>query len=336
MKNILFLTPFFSPNVGGAETFQDELIKELIKCHKVTVITFQPFTKKIEKEEFTHSLKIYRLSWWLKQSNAWQGTSLRNALSVIPQMAFKSFSLLVTNRFDVIHAQGLLSGFVAILLKKLFKTKVFITLLALYNFEDKSKEFNSFAKFILGNADMIFVEGKNGERDLRGLGFGLKAKQFHHWCDQDVFKPPQVRTNGKVRVLFVGRPTFEKGKHVIEDAERLLNNSHYEFIYVENIPHKELPSIYQMAHIVVVPSLYAEGYSRVVIESASCGCAVITSNKGSLPEMVSEFGYSIEPTALNFLEHIEIYKDDDNEISYQYARKNFSSKNAEDFLEEYR
>ncbi len=38
--NILFLTPFFSPNIGGAETFQDELIKEIVM--KKTLVTITP------------------------------------------------------------------------------------------------------------------------------------------------------------------------------------------------------------------------------------------------------------------------------------------------------
>ncbi len=91
-----------------------------------------------------------------------------------------------------------------------------------------------------------------------------------------------------------------------------------------------------MADVIVIPSLYPEGYSRVVIESASCGCAVITSNKGSLPEMVKEFGQSIEPTPIKFAVAIpDKFLKDWQEMAFNYAKVNFSSKNAEVFLNEY-
>ncbi len=337
-KTILMLTPFFSPNIGGAETFIDSLIEETIKCHNVTVLTFQPFNQKMsdyeQKKKHMNLLKVYRLTWFLKQSKAWQGMSLRNAFSVIPQMAVKSFSLLRTNHFDLIHAHGLLSGFVAVLLKKIFKKKVFITLLAIYNF-DKSFILKTVGRFILKNCDIIFVEGENGQRDLRGLGHDLKVRIFYHWCNQDLFTPEKIQDE-RLRVLFIGRPTHEKGRHIIEGAEKLLSNSKYEFKYIENISYSELPSIYKKTDIVCIPSLYAEGYSRVVIESASCGCAIITSNNGSLPEMVRDFGISIYPSIENFASWISAPRFiESGKDAYEYARINFSPKNAEVFLNEY-
>ncbi len=342
MKNVLILTPFFSPNTGGAETFTDELIKEVNKCHNITVLTFQPFNQKapVMEMEYRHHgtfLKIFRMNWWVKQSKAWQGVSIRNMFSVIPQMVLRSLSLCIKNHYDIIHAQGLLSGYIAVSLRRIHKAKVFITLLAIYDFKkwDKGSLKYQIVEWTLKNSDIIFVEGKNGKKDIEELVDESKIRIFQHWCDQNLFRPPVSRPADKIRVLFVGRPTFEKGKHIIEDAEAILNNPKYEFLYVENIPYAELPKIYQMAHICVVPSLYSEGFARVVAESASCGCAVITSNKGSLKEMTNEFGYAIEPTPINFVEHIEVYDNEDNETSYKYAKENFNSKNATVFLKEY-
>lgn len=345
MSKILILTPFFKPNIGGAETFIDALCKEAMKCHDVTVLTFQPFKGKAEKYEESLSLrggnlKIHRMSWPLNHKQAWKGIGLRNLLSTLPQMVMGGFTLCLKNKYDVIHAQGLISGLVAIILKKIFRCKAYITLLAIYEFERyKNTNFQRVAKLIFNQADILFVEGYAGLQDVRSMIDEKKVRIFQHWCDQEVFKPIE-RKNDKIKVLFVGRPIPEKGIQVIKEAEKIINDKEkYEFIYVENVSYEDLPKYYQMAHICVVPSLYPEGYSRVVIESASCGCALITSNKGSLPEMVKGLGLSIEPTSEEFAKHISVMT---NGILFSYqvntwhwAMKNFSPKNAEAFLNEY-
>jgi glycosyltransferase involved in cell wall biosynthesis len=220
-------------------------------------------------------------------------------------------------------------------------------LLALYDFKNWTGIRKNVAKFIFNNADVIFVEGDNGMNDLLGLRpIKTRIEKFNHWVDQDIFKPDESKdTRGKKFILFVGRPIKEKGIEVVRGAERILkDNNKYEFIYIENTPHKDLPKYYQMADIVVIPSLYPEGFSRVVAEAASCGCAVITSDRGSLPEMVREFGMSIEMTPENLAEEIRDVCQEDKfsrlysmrYSSYDYAVDNFSTKNAEGFLNAYK
>jgi len=277
-KNILILTPFYSPNVGGAETFTDGLVKEVSKWHDVTVLTFQPFQGHVYsyEERFTKrgSLKVKRLRWLISPKGAWKGNTAINFFLVFPKMVLFAFLNLINKRFDIIHAQGLISGLVAVILKKMFRLRVLITLLALYNFKNWTGITAKLAKYILKNCDVIFVEGENGKDDLKEFGLdATRIRIFQHWCDTSMFRPPENRDKSKIRVLFVGRRFPEKGRHIIEAAERILNNPKYEFIYVENCEYKDLPKYYQMAHIVVVPSLYPEGFSRVVIEAASCGCA---------------------------------------------------------------
>jgi len=59
-----------------------------------------------------------------------------------------------------------------------------------------------------------------------------------------------------------------------------------DFEYAIDIPNEDMPGLFQVADVLVVPSLYAESPNRVVAEGAACGCVVITSNKGALPEQV--------------------------------------------------
>ena len=47
---------------------------------------------------------------------------------------------------------------------------------------------------------------------------------------------------------------------------------------------KDLATLFRHAHAFVMPSLY-EGFGLPLVEAMSCGCPVITSDRGSLPEI---------------------------------------------------
>jgi glycosyltransferase involved in cell wall biosynthesis len=55
----------------------------------------------------------------------------------------------------------------------------------------------------------------------------------------------------------------------------------------------ELPCLYNCADLFVFPSLY-EGFGIPPIEAMACGCPVITSNRGSLAEVVGKGGVLLE------------------------------------------
>lgn len=60
------------------------------------------------------------------------------------------------------------------------------------------------------------------------------------------------------------------------------------------IPDEEMPALYNSATCFVFPSLY-EGFGIPVPESQACGCPVIVSNTGALPEVSGGAGLLINP-----------------------------------------
>ncbi|MCX5886872.1 MAG: glycosyltransferase family 4 protein [Proteobacteria bacterium] len=66
--------------------------------------------------------------------------------------------------------------------------------------------------------------------------------------------------------------------------------------FSDMIPRKELIEHYQQARLAVVPSLF-ENFPFTCLEAMSCGCPVIASNVGGLPEMIEDgvSGFLFQP-----------------------------------------
>lgn len=59
------------------------------------------------------------------------------------------------------------------------------------------------------------------------------------------------------------------------------------------IPKEDLVLLYNMATVFVMPSLY-EGFGLPILEAMSCGCPVVTSKEGSIPEVAGDAAFYIK------------------------------------------
>jgi glycosyltransferase involved in cell wall biosynthesis len=120
--------------------------------------------------------------------------------------------------------------------------------------------------------------------------------------DTQRFTPAAATHAGPVRCLFVGQIGMRKGvKYILEAAARL-NRPDLEFVlvggivdddgwlqryagryrHIANVPHGEMPAIFQSADMFVFPSLH-EGSAMAVNEALASGLpAIVTPNAGAI------------------------------------------------------
>jgi glycosyltransferase involved in cell wall biosynthesis len=101
------------------------------------------------------------------------------------------------------------------------------------------------------------------------------------------------RELSNVELIKVGRAHFaDERRRLIELATRLGVDSIIHFL--EDVPDEDLPLLYNLADICVMPSLH-EGFGFPPLEAMACGKPVVCTNAASLPEVSGDAGLLFEP-----------------------------------------
>ncbi len=85
-------------------------------------------------------------------------------------------------------------------------------------------------------------------------------------------------------------PHFYPG--IEKKVDRLLLKD--KVIFLGYVPEEDLPHLYSEAAAFVFPSLY-EGFGLPPLEAMACGCPVVASNAGSLPEVCGDAVRYVDP-----------------------------------------
>ncbi|MBI3379903.1 glycosyltransferase family 4 protein [Candidatus Gottesmanbacteria bacterium] len=82
----------------------------------------------------------------------------------------------------------------------------------------------------------------------------------------------------------------------------------------------DLPSLYTGASMFLYPSFY-EGFGFPVLEAMACGCPVITSNQGSLSEVVADAALIVDPQIIEDISSKMIQLFVDNSLRKEFITK---------------
>ncbi len=142
------------------------------------------------------------------------------------------------------------------------------------------------------------------------------------------------------KLVLIGRKGFG-ADNILLDMQNMKCANHIIYLkYVQN--HADLKWFYNSADLFIFPS-FDEGFGIPPLEAMACGCPVIVSNQGALPEVVGQNGITIHPqdiecfveTVLNILANEE--KSNEMRKNSILQAKNFSwSKTAQVHYEVYK
>ncbi len=368
---VLILTPFFSPNIGGVETHLDDLVKALDRRgYNIFVQTYSPITSDVSwqsKESYGRHVNVRRYKWFGKNLfHKLEKYPLLDFLYLTPYLLLRAFWFLVTNHKDIqiIHAQGLNAAVMGLVLRFFFpRKKLFMTFHAVYEFDPKATT-PKLIKWISERMDRSFCVSDVMYVETQSFGIQKnKLDNYRYWLDLEHFRErdrPQMKQTLQLpstfTVLFAGRLIEKKGVRVLLEVARQLPNIHFVFIgtgplenelneanhkhgniqYMGSIPNQKMPEYFAAADLLCIPSLYEEGYGRVIMEAVSCGTPVVGSNRGGITEAISpEVSNLTEPTVENIKNSIlRLSKNPDEYEKLRLACRPFAeTKYSEDNVE---
>ncbi len=331
---VLIICPFTAPNQGGVESHIQKLLKFLdTKKTKAIIVSYTPLTTPIKSPwyEKKDNYEIYRMPWF---GNGWfpkiEHNPILTSLYLVPGLLFLSLYVGIRRRNEirVVHSHGFAAGLIGALMKPIINKRSVISTHAIYNFENRPL-LAKIIKGILSCYDYILAVGEPSKQELIKIGLSKEKIEVHpNWVDTDFFKPANAsKFHKKLTAIFVGRGLRKKGLFLF--GELAVENPNLDFIarvaegpdldeFITKFSNqknldirtglpqdfeKKMKTIrgeYQSADVFIMPSLYPEGFASVVIEAASSGLALISSNLGTLPSILEGSGAEIvTPTEKN-------------------------------------
>lgn len=269
---ILICSSVFYPAIGGIENLTLFLSQEFVKAgHEVKVITGQKQDKPLE------NIEVVRTRSWIRQMRLF----LWCDVFFMPNITLKGVWLMLLNfrrKWVISHNDFHLmhSGWWKATLKMFFIRK----------------------------AHMNIAVSESVSNSLK-----VNSRVIYNCYDNDVFKVyPGIERD--LDFVFVGRLVSQKGCGLLLDALARLGGNHTlsivgdgaEMEEMQNkvqafgltgrvsftgfLGHEELAMALGRHKVMVVPSSDLEGFGIVALEGLACGCDLIVSDAGGLPEAV--------------------------------------------------
>lgn len=113
-------------------------------------------------------------------------------------------------------------------------------------------------------------------------------------------------------VRYIRQRTLKLGKHVV---------------FTNFIPPDQIPFIYQLADLVVIPSLWQEPFGRVNLEAMASTKAVVASDRGGIPELIKHEQNGLVVSIENYRE--ELYESISKLLNSKELREEYGKKGLE-------
>lgn len=119
----------------------------------------------------------------------------------------------------------------------------------------------------------------------------------------------KIPNSGNIKLLIVGSAVY--GKTVrdkyYDELENLIITNKSNIIFTGYIDYEQLPDIYELANIAVVPSIWEEPATLTTVEMMAMGLPVIISDAGGIHELVDELCSFQAKRGEKFVEELKMY-----------------------------
>ena len=294
---------------GGLNVYVQQISKQLSKNHNVTVVTAE------KAESFKKgNLEFYSLNMFDPDLST---EDKEIHLKSFSQELEKTIDL---NSFDIIHAHYWLSGLVAKQISDELNIPFIFTSHSLGVFlEGYNKERVDCEKIIMTGCNFV-TSSSNFENTLISENYNINAvkiKKIKPGIDTEIFSPDLTlkRENvflsvgriqeqkGQLKTIsflnnfkkiesdfvcyFVGGPSGKSGNDYFQELKKSVKDlkleSHVEFL--GDLPQYEIKELLNKSKLLIHTAQF-ETFGLVAIEANSMGVPVLTSNKGSLKEII--------------------------------------------------
>ena len=294
---------------GGLNIYVEKISDQLSKNNHVTVITAEK-TESFEKGNLDFiSLNLFD-----------KDLSVEDKEVYLQEFINKLYESVDVESFDVIHAHYWLSGLVGKEIANKFNKPLVYTSHSLGIFLDGyNKERVDCEKIIMTSSDVVTTSSlfeeemilKNYKVDSN------KMKQITPGVDVEIFKPdPTIKRKniflsigriqeqkGQIETIkflnnfrkvennflcyFIGGPSGKSGNEYLDELKGAVTDlnleSHIEFL--DNLPQKKIKELLNTSKLLIHTSKF-ETFGLVAVEANAMGVPVLTTNSGSLLEIV--------------------------------------------------
>ena len=331
MKLCIVSLDFIPFRSSGLAIYGEKLVNGLAKKYDITVITQQQ--KGTQQEEYIDNVKVIRIPPSKLDKTKW--ISFGYKASKLVSKLDKEEKFDIVHFVDVHFGYAYSKPFVATLhqsfnqrlegsgifpyhssLLNLFERYVYYNLAKILEKKAVKKAFKLAS--VSDATKKEFVKNYNiAPSKIEVIYNGINTNFFHPVNPNKLKKDLGIRNNQKI-LLYVGFTTPRKGVEYLADALKEINHdfklimigkweSGYRKIFYRHVDEmsdkilevgyvddKDMPYYYSLADVFVLPSLL-EGFGFPLAEALSCETAVVSTNVGSIPEVVGDCGILVPP-----------------------------------------
>ena len=310
-ESILMVSDFFLPNLGGVELHMYSLAQRLLKRgHRVTVLT-HAYGDRCGVRYMTGGLKVY----YAFRVPVYNGSTAPDVFG-----NFKlTRAILLREKITVVHAHQAFSvmGHEAVFHARTMGYKCVFTDHSLFGFSDTSAiHMNKLLVLTLSDCNHVVCVSHTAKENtvLRSGAPPRRVSVVPNAVDAARFTPAvSMRSrNGRVVVAVTARLAYRKGVHLLAgvipaacaafpEVDFLVAGDgpmrpHLERMTREhgltarvtllgNVPHERVVDVLRRAHVFLNCSL-TESFCIAILEAACCGCLVVATGVGGVPEVL--------------------------------------------------